>query len=135
MSSRRLLVVATLLLAVTVAANASGVASFEGDRSLVVDVTDDERGYVGFDQTTTNPSDGQTDLVVTVTNQFPTGTTLATVAVSVNGTTVVRPTTGTLAPGESVEASFASVPCGAAIAVEVGGTDVNAEFTRVVACA
>lgn len=126
--------VATLVLVVVVATNASGTGSIAGDRSLFLGIADDENGYVGFAQTTTNTTDGRTDLSVVVTNQFPAETALTMVTVEVNGTTVVRPTTGTLAPGESAETRFVSVPCDSTISVEVEGTDVHTQFTRAVDC-
>lgn len=68
---------------------------------------------------------------VTVTNQFPAGTELATVEVTADGTSVDL---GPLAPGERVTHTLPSVACGDSIGIEASGDGVAVRLTRTVTC-
>ena len=68
---------------------------------------------------------------VTVTNQFPAGTQLATVEVTAEGKSVEL---GPLAPGERATHTFSSVSCGDSIRIEASGDGVAVRLTRTVTC-
>ncbi|OYR45771.1 hypothetical protein [Halorubrum sp. Eb13] len=68
---------------------------------------------------------------VTVINQFPAGTRLATVEVTAQGKSVEL---GPLAPGERATQTFSSVSCGDSIGIKASGDGVAVRLTRTVSC-
>ena len=68
---------------------------------------------------------------VTVTNQFPAGTELATVEVTADGTSVDL---GPLGPGERGTHTFWSLPCGDSVGIEASGSGVAVRLDRAVTC-
>lgn len=144
MNRRQCLTVALAFLAVTAfATSSSGFTTATTDRGVSVDVAEDANAYLGFEQTrdsnetaTTNgtqrvDANGTTHVDVTVTNQFPAGTELATIEVTVNGTAV---DIGPLAAGERVTRAFSSVSCGDSIVIVASGVEVTVRFTRTIPC-
>ena len=134
MSQRRrlvLLVAAVAALSLTLAT--SGVSSVSTDRAVDVAVADDQRAFLAFEQRTTT-TNGTTSLDVTIGNQYPNGTPLSTVTVSVGGTTVDLATDQQLDAGEKRTSTFRAVSCNDTIRVEATGAGVAASFERSVLC-
>jgi hypothetical protein len=115
--------VATLGLATT---GTGGVDSTAADREVGVVVVADDAAYLGFEQdaVTTN---GTTNLSVTVANRFPAGTTLTTVAVTVEDSTE---DVGPLGPGDEGTATFEFVDCDGAVLVVASGDGAGVELAR-----
>lgn len=128
------LLVVVLAVGVTAVTGTGGFSSATADRSAHVDVAGDQSAYLAFEQSAGNTTNGTTDLEVTVTNQFPGGTELSVVAVTVDGTTVDLAGNEPLTAGESATRTFPSVPCDGPVSVEATGTHVDVSFSRSVAC-
>jgi len=130
--NRRTVVLVTGLIAVLgLLTSTGGLSATAADRGLQVTIADDDDAYLGFQQdaVTTN---GTTNLTVTVANQFPTGTTLDTVEISVDGETRDA---GPLDAGEDETVTFEFAECDDTIAVDASGTGVAVSLSRPVGCA
>ena len=134
MSRRRTLVVlVAAVAALSLTLGTSGVSSVSVDRGVDVAVAEDRRAFLAFEQhaTTTN---GTTSLEVTVGNQYPEGTPLSTVTVSVGGTAVDLAKTQPLAVGDQRSSTFGGVSCTDTVRVEATGAGVETSFERSAAC-
>jgi uncharacterized repeat protein (TIGR01451 family) len=134
MKGRTLLLAATAVLALSVAASTGAMSSVAVDRGVQVSVADDQNAYLGFQQSVSNASNGTASLNVTLTNQFPAGTTFDTVTVSVDSTQL-SPVPGTQFPvGESLTVSFENVSCESQVSVRATGDGTSVALDRAVAC-
>jgi PKD repeat protein len=131
---RQLVVLATIVLAATLVTSSAGSSSIESDRNTQVAVADDSSALLGFNQTVSNTTNGTTTLTLTLTNQYPSGTSLTTVSVTAGGESVSLAENGSVAPGEQITATFDSVSCGSSIAVEASGGGVFVSLDRSVIC-
>jgi hypothetical protein len=135
MNYRRYLpLLVALLLGSTLVMSSGGFSSLTADRDVELEVADNENAYLKFEQSPTNTENGTTDLEVTVTNQFPSGTSLSVVAVTINGETQYLVDSGQLESGASAMETFRSVTCGARITVEASNDDVEVCFNCTVIC-
>jgi len=123
---RSILLVIALMTAISVVTSTSGVSAVGADRSIEVATADDEDAYLGFEQTaqTTNET---TNLSVTIRNQFPSGTTLGTVTVTVDGETKDLTPLGS---GEEGTVRFESVDCDGTVSVTASGDGVEVQLER-----
>ena len=134
MNGRTVLLASAAILAVTLVASTGAMSSAAVDRGVQVSVADDRAAYLGFQQSVSNASNGTASLNVTLTNQFPAGTTFDNVRVSVNATQV-SPVPGTNFPlGESLTVSFENVSCESQVSVRATGDGTSVAFDRAVAC-
>ena len=134
MASRRLLLVLVVTLAlVGVTMASAGDVTMAADRSFVVSTTDDQTAYLGFQQTV-DTTGTATNLTVNLTNQYPPGTTLTTLTVTVGGETQTPALNGGLESGERVTARFTDIDCTADITVEVSGSNESGTLVRPVDC-
>lgn len=127
-----LLVALVTVLGVTV--GTGSFSSVSADRGIEVAVTDDEQAFLTFEQNTTDTANGTRSVDVTVGNQYPAGTTLSTVTVTINGTTVDLAENGHLSSGESRTHTFESVDCDDTLSIEATGPGVEVSFERSVSC-
>ncbi len=134
MSRRRLLVLAAAVLGLAAVTATGGFTSASVERSVQVQVADDENAYLGFEQNVTNVENGSADLEVRISNRFGTATDLATVEVTVDGTAVDLAGDGPIGPGETVDRTFRSVPCDDSISIAASGDGVAVRFDRIVSC-
>jgi len=134
MKSRKLLLVVAFITALTFTLSTSSVSSIAADRGVEVTVTEDDQAYLGFEQNATRVDNGTTTLEVTVRNQYPTRTTLSTVVVTSNGTTVDLAEDDQLESGTSRTHTFDSVSCDETITVAASGSRVDVYFERAVSC-
>jgi hypothetical protein len=128
--------IAVLTAAVVLLVSVVGTGSYDGvtaDRPVEVGVSDDELAYLGFDDIVERTDTGPT-LTVTVTNQFPSRTSLTEVLITVGGTTVDLTARGPLTPGESATATFSTVLCPSFVTVEAVGPNVDITLDRRVEC-
>lgn len=128
--NRRALLLIAVLVAASLATGTGGISAMSADRGFDARIVDDDDAYIGFQQEAVTTK-GTTNLSVTVTNQFPAGTTLETVEISVDGETRY---VGPLDPGEVGTATFEFVDCGDSIDVEASGDGVQVSFSRPVEC-
>lgn len=134
MSRRRTLVLlVAAIAALSLTLGTSGVSSVSVDRGIDVAVAEDRRAFLAFEQRTTT-TNGTTSLNVTIGNQYPDGTSLSTVTVSVGGTTVDLTIDQQLDAGEERTSTFGAVSCNDTIRVEATGAGVAASFERSVVC-
>lgn len=131
---RNLLLLASLVVGVALVTSTGGVSSMTVDRGVHARVVEDQYALLGFEQNATNTTNDVTDLEVAITNQFPSGTDLTVVEVTVNGTTVDLAESDSLEPGESATHTFATVPCDDTIAVDASGNAVRVYLDRSVTC-
>ncbi|MFB6161154.1 MAG: hypothetical protein ABEJ61_08260 [Haloferacaceae archaeon] len=134
MTRRRLLLAATVAVVLAFVTSTGAVSTVTMDRGVEVAVADDPNAYLGVERAVTGVGDGTANLSVTVTNRFPSGADLATVEVTVDGTTADLARGDPLAPGESATHAFRSVGCGDRIAVEAFGDGVRVRLYRSVTC-
>jgi len=134
MKGRTLLLASAAILAVTLAASTGAMSSAAVDRGVQVSVADDEVAFLGFQQSVSNASNGTASLNVTLTNQFPAGTTFDAVTVSVNATEVSPVPGNRFLPGDSLIVSVGNVSCEGRVSVVATGDDASVEFERAVAC-
>lgn len=132
-SSRLLLVLVATLAVVGVTMASAGNVTMSADRSFVVSTTDDQTAYLGFQQTV-DTAGTVTNLTVNVTNQYPPGTTLTSLTVTVGSETESPALNGGLDPGERVTARFTDVDCTANITVDVSGSNESGTLVRPVSC-
>lgn len=114
-------------------AGTGGFSSATADRAFDVEIVEDQRAFVGFEQNTTNITNETTDLEVTVRNQFLYGTSLERVQVTVNDTTK-HLASDSIEPGERASETFNSVTCNDQIRVIAMGTGTKVAFNRTVDC-
>lgn len=131
---RRLLLVATLLASVVVVTTTGGFSSATAERGVHVNVAEDPNAYLGVEQAPSGTENGTTNLEVTVANQFPAGTDLTNVEVTVDGTTVDFAEGNAVEPGDERTYTFRTVPCDGRITVEAQGDGVAVGLNRTVAC-
>jgi len=132
--NRERLVLAALVVAIFFSMGTSSVSSVTADRPIEIAVADDSNAYMGFKQQPTRTQNGTTDLVVTVRNQYPSGTSFKTVSVTVHGREVSLSKNSPLEPGDTRTQKFNSIPCDSSITIMVSGTGINAEIQRTVSC-
>jgi hypothetical protein len=134
MSRRRTLLLAVAFaISLALVTGTSGVSSVTMTRGIDGAIVDDQRAYLGIEQTATADA-APVDLEVRITNRHPTATFTA-VVVTINGTTVDLGGGGPLAPGGAVSHTFQSVPCDATAEIEASGGSLGIELERAVACA
>ena len=112
----------------------SGVSSVSADRGVEVAVVDDQAAFLTFAQDAGNTTNGTTSINVTLENQYPAGTTLSRVTVSVDTETADHTETRRLNPGDRRTWTFSTVSCSDTISVEAEGAVVSTSFERPVAC-
>ena len=113
---------------------AGALSAFSADRGVTIPVAEDGEAFLGVDRET-KTTDGTTVLTVRVTNQYPAGTTLSTVAVTVGGKTKQLVTGNRrLEPGEAAWKTFGGVDCGVPIRIEASGEGVDVTIDRTVEC-
>lgn len=131
---RQALCLVVLMAGAMLVTTTSGVSSMAADRSTQVAVTDDEKGYLGVEQTTTDTANGTTNLSVTVTNQFPPGATVERMGVTVDGERRDGSQTDPLRNGQADTVTFESVSCDDEVGIVVTGDGFHVQLTRAVAC-
>jgi len=135
MSRRRtFLLVVALVTTLGLTLGTGGFSSVSADRGIDIAVTDDEQAFLAFSQNTTDTTNGTTAVDVTVGNQYPAGTALSTVTVTINGTAVDLAENGQLSTGASRTYTFESVACDETIEIEAAGSGVEVSFNRSVSC-
>lgn len=134
MYRRQILLLVILVAGAALVTSTSGVSSVSADRDVQGKIAEDPSAYLGFEQTPTNTADGTTDLEVTVTNQFSSGTDLTVVKVTVNSTTVDLAESDPLESGESATCTFTTVPCDDPIMINASGNGVRVSLDRSVTC-
>jgi len=134
MHRRELLLLVGVVAALSLTFGTSGVSSVSADRSIEVAVVDDQKAFLTFEQDPGNTTNGTTSLNVTLGNQYPAGTPLTRVTVSVDTETAAHTEAKRLAPGARRTWTFRSVSCSDTIAVEAEGSGVSTSFERPVAC-
>jgi cell division protein FtsI/penicillin-binding protein 2 len=130
---RLLLVLLATVAIVGVTVASAGNVTMSADRSFVVSTTDDQTAYLGFQQTV-DTTGTATNLTVDVTNQYPPGTTLTTLTVTVGSETQTPALNGGFDPGERVTVEFTDVDCTADITVDVSGSNESGTLVRPVDC-
>lgn len=134
MSRRRMLLLAgAFVISLALVTGTSGVSSVTMTRGIDGAIVDDQRAYLGIEQTATADA-GTAVLEVRITNRHSTAA-FTTIVVTINGTTVDLGGGGPVAPGGAVSHTFESVPCDATAEIEASGADLGIELERAVACA
>lgn len=123
------LVVAVAVLLATVSGT-GGFSSAEADRDVDVPISNDDSAYLGVERTT-EKTNQTVNLTVTVTNQFPSDTTLSSVSVTVGSESQ---DIGPLGAGEQNQAEFHDVDCDDSIAIDASGTSVEVAISRDLEC-
>jgi len=131
---RRLLLLVTVAATITLVSSSSAFTSSTVDRHVQVQTAEDSAAFVGFEQNTSNSSDGTTDLTVTIRNQFPGDTTLSAVDVHVGEDNADLAADGPIPSGGTETVTFDNVSCEGDIEVEAAGTGLEVRFVRSVAC-
>lgn len=131
MNRRAWVVLAAAAVALASTAGTGAVSSMSAERGMNVDVVEDERAYLGVDIETTTTENG-TAVNVTVSNQFPSGTTLD-VTVSHEGVTLY-PGNHSLESGETRWATFENATCGETVRITASAGSVTVELERDVEC-
>ena len=134
MHRRELLLLVGVVAALSLTVGTTGVSSVSADRSIEIAVVDDQAAFLTFEQDPGNTTNGTTSLDVTVGNQYPAGTTLSHVRVSVDDETAARAEPRRLDAGARGTWTFSSVSCNGTISVEAEGAGVATSFERPVAC-
>jgi hypothetical protein len=133
MDRRTLPLVLATLAVLAVILGSGGVTTMTADRNLDLHVTNDRTGYLGINQTI-EPTGGEANLTLRVTNQFPDGTRLTTVTVTIGDRSQSLLSGGALSPGESTSETLRGVQCGETVTVEARGKETAVKRTRTVAC-
>ena len=134
MTSRgALLAVLTVVAVAGLLLGTSGASSITATHNVDLVTTADQDAYLGFEQTTASES-GTTRLDLTVTNQQSSQTTLSTVELRVNETTVDVTDGDPLSPGETATQTFQSVDCDGTVTVTAVSSEMRVEIQRAVAC-
>ncbi|WP_253738388.1 hypothetical protein [Halohasta salina] len=123
-----------IVVALSLTFGTSSVSSVSADRGIEVAVADDNEAFLAFEQRATAPANGTTSLNVTVGNQYPSGTTLTSVTVSVTGAAADSRETVRLDTGTQHVWTFDAVSCRDTLSVEAEGPGVSAAFERPVSC-
>ncbi|MFD1597850.1 hypothetical protein [Halobellus rarus] len=101
------------------------------DGNATANETPENNGNATANETQGDDGDETASVDVTVVNQFPAGTELATVEITVG---TASADLAPLAPGERATHTFSSAPCGASIRIEASGDGVAVTFERSVTC-
>ncbi|MFC7135083.1 MULTISPECIES: hypothetical protein [Salinibaculum] len=133
-TSRQVVLIAILVLTVTLVSGTSGVTSMTADRDLELATTGDLSAYLTFEQSASGTANGTTNLTVALTNQFPSGTTLTGLEVTVDGQTTDMTADETFDAEETGTARFESVECGSTITVVASTDGLATTLTRTVDC-
>lgn len=131
MNRRAWVVIAAATVALATTVGTGAVSSISAERGMNVAVVDDEEAYLGLDVETVTTENG-TEVNVTVSNQFPDGTTLD-VTVSHDGVTAY-PGKHSLESGETRWVAFENATCDGTVTVTATGDDVAVELERDVDC-
>jgi hypothetical protein len=126
MNLRWPLISALLVVVLGLVSGTSGLSATVVDRGVQASVVNDDDAYLGFkqDAVTTNET---TNLTITITNQFPAGTTLDTVRVTVDRN---EKCLGPLDPGDQNSTTFESVDCDGSLSVVASGVGVEVALDR-----
>jgi hypothetical protein len=125
MTSYRFIVLLAGALAVLGATlGTGGFSAVAADRSVDIQVVDDDRAYLGIEQNATTIND-TTNLTVTVTNRFTERLGRVTVTLSGEDESI-----GSISPGQSSEARFTNVSCAGTVRVEAAGDDAAVYLSR-----
>ncbi|MFC6953351.1 hypothetical protein [Halorubellus litoreus] len=134
MSRRGWLVLAAAAVVVATTAGTGAFSAVSAERGIQIAVVDDDRAYLGV-AVTANVSGNDTTARITVTNQFPQGTTLSAVTATVDGETVsLTPGSTTLDGGDSTTGTVANVTCGDTVTIRASGDGVRVELEREIVC-
>ena len=131
---RNLVLLVGVVVAVSLTFGTSSVSSVSADRGIEVAVADDHEAFLAFEQRATAPANRTTPLTVTVGNQYPSGTTLTSVTVSLTGSTAESSEPVRLEAGTQHTWRFDAVSCHETLSVEAEGPGVSAAFERPVSC-
>lgn len=131
MNRRAWVVIAAAAVALAATVGTGAVSSISADRGMTVDIVDDKHAYLGLDVNTTT-TENRTEVNVTVSNQFPAGTTLD-VTVSHDDVTAY-PGKHSLESGETRWVAFENATCGETVTVTASGDGVAVELERDVDC-
>jgi len=130
MNRRAWVVVAAGLVALATTAGTGAVSSMSAERGMNVHVVDDKDAYLGVDIETETSEDG-TEVNVTVSNQFPSGTTLH---VTVSHDDTAHPGDGSLESGQKRWVRFENADCSENVIITASGDGVTVELEREVDC-
>jgi hypothetical protein len=123
--------------AVVVLATTAGTGAFStvgAERGVQVAVVDDDNAYLGV-VIAANATGNDTTANITVTNQFPDGTTLTSItATGPDGTTSLTPNDGALETGETTSATIQNATCDSTITIHANGPGVQVTIDRPVDC-
>lgn len=127
------MVLMTLVAILGLLVGTGGVSSVTSVHTATVDTATDHNAFLGFEQAphTTN---GDTALVVTAINQYPVETTIESLEIRLNGTTVEPLEHRSLDPGASTSHTFESVFCGERLTLRAVSADMTVEIERSVEC-
>lgn len=134
MSRRELLVVAALCIALAFTVATSSVSSVEADRTVSIEVVDDQHAYLGVDQDIRQTANGTVNVNVAIQNQHPSETALRQATVTVDGTTAEMAENSRFKPGDSRSHTFNSVSCGSSITIEATGMNGKITIERTITC-
>jgi hypothetical protein len=126
--------VLAFLAAIALVTSTGGYSSVTAGRDVQVAVAPDHAAFLGYEQTRGPVTHGSTNVTVTVTNQFPSGTSLDRVVVCVPGECEYLTADGPLRPGENVTVRFEYLPCHSTIWVAAAGSGVSVRLSRPVTC-
>lgn len=121
MVSRVAFITAVLLAVGLLIASTGGISSSGADRTVGVSVSPDDEAYLGIQSACTNST-----LQVSLTNRFPSGTTLA-IDIAVNET---LKTINDLSAGVRETTQFDTFSTGDTITVEASGSESSVQLTR-----
>lgn len=131
---RWLLLSVILVLGLSLASATAGFSATTAERSVTVDIADDQTAFLGFEQTTNATANETAELEVSVKNQFPPGIALSEVSVTIGNSSVSLLDGDPLYPGEETSWTFSAVSCNAPLTVEASGGGVSVQLERSVDC-
>ncbi|MDR5674019.1 hypothetical protein RH858_12780 [Halalkaliarchaeum sp. AArc-GB] len=135
MNRRRWMLLSVILvLGLSLASATAGFSATAAERSVTVDIADDQTAFLGFEQTTNATANETTELEITVRNQFAPGIALSEVSVTIGNSSVSLLDDGPLYPGEETSQTFSAVSCDATLSVEASGSGVSVQLERSVDC-
>ena len=131
---RRILLAVILVLGLSLATPTAGFSATTAERSVDVEVVDDQNAFLGFEKTTNTTENETTELEITVRNQFAPGISLSEVSVTIENSTVSLIEEEKLHPGEEVSRTFSEISCDASLFVEASGSGVSVDLEGSVDC-
>ncbi|WP_323676423.1 hypothetical protein [Halorubellus sp. PRR65] len=134
MTRRGWLVLAAALVVLATTAGTSAFSAASLDRSVQIDVADDQSAYLGV-SVTGNATNNTTTATVTVTNQLPGDIALTTVTATDEGdSTSLTPGDGSLDGGDTTSATIENVTCGETVVIHASGDAVTVTLEREIQC-